>query len=437
MRYRVLSMRTIAVWALLIVSTGIGVAVWLLLAYTGGDTAANRLQLDAIRTAGTVVVGTGGAAALLLAARRQRSTEIALKQKDLDQVDVARTHALQKQVAEQTRQHQERVAAATEADAEARRITDLYTKAVEQLGSDKAPVRLGGLYALERLAQDHVEQRQMVVNVLCAYLRMPYTVPGDSPPASNPGTDNVALSEYRESLQEREVRLAAQRILAHHLLQGPDADNPFYSFWPHIDLDFTGATLIDVNFDHCTANNVRFERTTFIGDARFWRTIFTGNVWCNGASFTGDATFNACTFGGSTARFIDATFTGGAFFARATFIANTRFDRATFVERAWFNEATFAAQAIFHGATFSGPAQFTEVTFTGATSFGRTSFIEAADFRGVTLPSTRRFDNNTPPPWTEAMGARFDQGEPSEVAQFVAPPGEEADESGDSSTIEC
>src|SRR5215831_7188786 len=31
----------------------------------------------------------------------------------------------------------------------------LYAKALEQLGSDQAPVRFSGLYALERLAQDN------------------------------------------------------------------------------------------------------------------------------------------------------------------------------------------------------------------------------------------------------------------------------------------
>ena len=67
---------------MLIVLVGVGATVWLLLAYTGGNADTNRVQLDAIRTAGTIVVGTGGAAALLLAARRQRSTEIALQQTD-------------------------------------------------------------------------------------------------------------------------------------------------------------------------------------------------------------------------------------------------------------------------------------------------------------------------------------------------------------------
>lgn len=104
-RYTVLSRKAITLWAALIVAVGVGMAIWLLLVFGGGDA---NTQLDAIRTAGTIVVGTGGAAALLLAARRQRATEIALKhaevglrQKDRDQ------------------EHQQRVTAATEADAAA------------------------------------------------------------------------------------------------------------------------------------------------------------------------------------------------------------------------------------------------------------------------------------------------------------------------------
>ena len=48
--------------------------------------------------------------------------------------------------------HQEIATELTDRDATERRITELYTKAVEQLGSDKAPVRLGGLYALDRVS---------------------------------------------------------------------------------------------------------------------------------------------------------------------------------------------------------------------------------------------------------------------------------------------
>jgi hypothetical protein len=48
---------------------------------------------------------------------------------------------------------------------------DRYTKAVEQLGSGKLDVRLGGLYALERLAQDSPRDHQTVYDVLAAFIR--------------------------------------------------------------------------------------------------------------------------------------------------------------------------------------------------------------------------------------------------------------------------
>ena len=49
--------------------------------------------------------------------------------------------------------------------------TDRYTQAIEQLGSDKPSIVLGGIYALERLARDSLSDRQTVANVLAGYLR--------------------------------------------------------------------------------------------------------------------------------------------------------------------------------------------------------------------------------------------------------------------------
>jgi hypothetical protein len=37
-------------------------------------------------------------------------------------------------------------------------VTDRYTKAIEQLGSDKLDVRIGGIYALERVARDSAKR---------------------------------------------------------------------------------------------------------------------------------------------------------------------------------------------------------------------------------------------------------------------------------------
>src|SRR5450759_824356 len=67
-------------------------------------------------------------------------------------------------------------------------ITDGYTKAVDQLGeTEKLAVRLGGIYALERLAVDSERDHHIVVKVLGAFVREhDPPKPGNSPPTDPP-----------------------------------------------------------------------------------------------------------------------------------------------------------------------------------------------------------------------------------------------------------
>ena len=50
-------------------------------------------------------------------------------------------------------------------------VTDRYTKAIEQLGSDKLDVRIGGIYALERVSRDSARDHSTVMEVLSAFIR--------------------------------------------------------------------------------------------------------------------------------------------------------------------------------------------------------------------------------------------------------------------------
>jgi hypothetical protein len=50
-------------------------------------------------------------------------------------------------------------------------ITDRYTKAIEQLGSKELAVRIGGIYALERLTVDSDRDHGTITEVLCALVR--------------------------------------------------------------------------------------------------------------------------------------------------------------------------------------------------------------------------------------------------------------------------
>jgi uncharacterized protein YjbI with pentapeptide repeats/cell division septation protein DedD len=436
---RVLSTRTIAICAVLLVLVA-GGGAWLLLANYGDGTAPNNARLDGIRTVGTIVLGAGGAIALLLAARRQQTAEQDLVEKrrdlalkELDQQHAQRVQRHVEKVAADTLDHQQRVAKATEDDAVARRITELYTTAVEQLGSGKAPVRLGGLYALERLAQDNESQRQTIVNVLCAYLRMPYFLaPHSGPPATDTspsadaGVEEVppmmpSRDEIRERTEERQVRLTAQRILTDHVKPGNDPNDPVPTFWHGIDLDLTGAALIDLDLTDGHIGSARFDGATFTGRAAFDRATFTGEARFGGATFTGTAGFNGVTvhgdtwFGGTTftddAWFIGATFTGTTEFNGATFTRSVRFSNATFTLNAAFSEVTFTGDARFSGTTFTGIAWFSEATFSGDAWFNQATFTCNTWTDGVTFGGNVRFSEAT---FIDAGfdGADFHRGRP-------------------------
>jgi hypothetical protein len=50
-------------------------------------------------------------------------------------------------------------------------ITDRFTRATEQLSSDKLALRLGGIYALERIARDSARDQPAVMDLLTAFVR--------------------------------------------------------------------------------------------------------------------------------------------------------------------------------------------------------------------------------------------------------------------------
>ncbi|MFC0436481.1 pentapeptide repeat-containing protein [Kutzneria buriramensis] len=302
-------------------------------------------KVDAIKTGLSTAAGAGGVFALLLAVRRQW--------------------------------HQELTAADVTIDATARRITELYTKAADQLGSDKAPVRLAGLYALERLAQVNPSQRTTIVQVMCAYLRMPYTPPGTTP---EPGNTTEQRHEYRDLVQEREVRLTAQRILAEHLRPGYDFDHPATTFWPNTALDLTGATLIDFDLSGCHLTVGVFTRARFVGVTNFGYAEFASDAMFGGARFVGEGRFGGAKFRWTTD------------FAEAEFAGDAQFDRAEFDVNAGFSRAAFCGEAGFSGARFTGYTEFVEAEFTTNAGFSSAEFAGDAWFGGARFCGGIQFD---------------------------------------------
>lgn len=390
-------------------------------------------QLDVIKTASAIAVGGGGLFALYLAARRQRTQELELevrrdelrnRQVELEQPDRSQRHT--EEVAEDNRRHSEQVAADARHDAAERRVTEIYTKAAEQFGSDNIAVQLAGLYGFERLADDQPRLRQTVVDVICSFLRMP-----------QPDTDDpIALRRHTQ------VRSAAQRILVEHLRQSPDSATR--TFW-QVALDLSDATLVNFDLADCRVDKAVFAKTTFVGGCDFTRlhtvgeldlsraefdcplaagamrvggelvltearfsgevdfreTHIAGGSVLTGSSFAADATFPGCVFGGdfhcANTRFAQAavfagatfrqsatiestSFDGEANFRRADFFGATRFSSTTFGEEAWFVKAEFSTStALFSSVDFHGDAWMHSIGLRNGILFDGVSFGGAAD----------------------------------------------------------
>jgi hypothetical protein len=60
-------------------------------------------------------------------------------------------------------------------------ITERFTRAIDHLGSDKVQIRLGGIYALERIAHESADEHVPIMEILTAYVRETSTWPPPAP----------------------------------------------------------------------------------------------------------------------------------------------------------------------------------------------------------------------------------------------------------------
>jgi len=71
-------------------------------------------------------------------------------------------------------------------------ITERFTRAIDQLGSDKLEIRLGGIYALERIARDSEKDHWPIMEVLTAYVRQRSPAPEEPREREEPGSEEVS-----------------------------------------------------------------------------------------------------------------------------------------------------------------------------------------------------------------------------------------------------
>jgi uncharacterized protein YjbI with pentapeptide repeats len=89
--------------------------------------------------------------------------------------------------------------------AQDKQITERFTKAVEQLASPEIAVRLGGIYALERIANNSKDDHWTIMEVLTAFVREP-------PPLKAPLEEEKLLLELPTHIQKAKDDKQPQKL---------------------------------------------------------------------------------------------------------------------------------------------------------------------------------------------------------------------------------
>lgn len=352
--------------------------------------------LDTVKTAFGVVAGSGAGAALYVSYRKQRNDE-------------------SNSVREQDRL-----------------FTERYTQAVSQLGNGAAAVRLGGVYALARIADDSERDRDTCLSLLCAYLRTPF----DS-------------EQKRQAPEEYNVRSAAQQVVFDRLV-------PVHpGYWARAAVDLRDAHLWDITLNNASVYRLRasraifhgdfvvrasevlyvdFEDASFLQEAKFYGTSILNDALFRGATFTVGFSIYSCRFPkgfnfahakvGESESSIYKTVVGdgldgnqysaGSFY-NATIDAIFDIFDSTVHGRFSFEKARFAKDVCLSGVRFNGAVSFTDATF--ASKFEIPDDDDGMPFEsgigpGVEFLSEIDFSNTDFAGTTLVKGAQFLGGAP-------------------------
>ena len=322
-----------------------------------------------------------------------------------------------------------------------------YTKAVEQLGDEKAPVRMGGVYTLVGLVdewledesidkyEDRLKEGQVIINNLCAYIRSPFTLATrydelsqDTPTTEviykdsqqkshkkwqiisnnlyacirsrfTPDSHHAELSQdsytafYKDKEQEFYADKANLKSEAdvrlsiikeiHDRLQGPDENTP--GAWSDFEYDFSGSTFF---------YPVDLTKSYYKKPVNFSGSHYYKKVNFSGSTYEKDATFSTFNF--------RSTYQGWTDFTRSTYQDEAHFSSSTYQEKAYFNNSTYK-WANFTGSTYKW-ANFIDSTYQSANFSGSTyqeeayfnkSTYQRAAFRNSTYHGQANFSGST------------------------------------------
>lgn len=170
--------------------------------------------------------------------------------------------------------------------------TDRYTTAIQQLADEKPTIRLGGIYALERIFSDSERDRPAITDVLADFVlassprlsgededRTPESprdavaalkVLGRRPCSVESGTVELGRTEYHSVVLTSDPFRSLtfmHSVWWMPTFEGSTIDNVDFSFSEFHLAEFTGSSMINVSFANSTLEGCKFVGVNFHGSS--------------------------------------------------------------------------------------------------------------------------------------------------------------------------
>ncbi|MEA5501533.1 pentapeptide repeat-containing protein [Halotia wernerae UHCC 0503] len=181
------------------------------------------------------------------------------------------------------------------------RSAEAFSKAMEQLGSDKLSVRLGGIYSLELIARADKERHAPILTILLAKMK---EICRDEAWVKHASITDIGTQAWDRTLtieEKSSVYCATEELqLCIDFFAKRDLENDPVDFrlelsgLPFCGIRFWGNGFTCADFENSDFYNVRFENGDF-SETRFFSCNFVGVAFSNAnldhASFSGGATY--------------------------------------------------------------------------------------------------------------------------------------------------
>jgi len=312
-----------------------------------------------------------------------------------------------------------------------------YTKAVEQLGDGKAPVRMGGVYTLVGLVDEWLEEKslsdderfkegQVIINNLCAYIRSPFTLAShyDELSQDSPTPEGIYKDKKEEFYidkaildSEADVRLSIINQIHKNIQWIPknstekfSIDNKFNEnkiykgSWSIFEYNFSGSVFFyDINFSKSYwENKLDVSNSKFLLNPKekenskisyFSESIYNQAAYFRNCLHKRGVEFNNSVYKGEV-DFGESSYDGYAAFNDSTYYKPANLDFSVYNHGFLANHSTYHNSVYFHDSIYKNIAAFNNSKYYKEANFSNSIYLKTSSFTHSTYEAKSEFHDS-------------------------------------------